>query len=64
VDEFRGNPDNDNNGSSNAQKNPFTAGKSGPPVFYRSKNAPADDSQRETEAPRVSNPLPQAVQSK
>ena len=68
AEEFRKAPSGDFSGNSSAQKAPFSSGKSGPPVFYRSKNvapsASQDDSQRETEAPRVSNPPPQPVQSK
>ena len=41
----------DDSRMSNAAKhNPFTGGKSGPPVFYRSKAAPTGD-EREPEAP-------------
>ena len=53
--EFRGT----DGASGSARHNPFTAGKSGPPVFYRSKAAggPSTDApdERETEAPRVSH---------
>ena len=47
--------------SAQAQKhNPFTSGKSGPPVFYRSKQASTDERESDAPASRVSTAPPQS----
>ena len=60
VEEFRKQPGMDNSAAAAQKHNPFASGKSGPPVFYRSKTAGQDE--RDTEAPsnRPSQTAPQS----